>query len=69
MSGYWDPRDYTIEDQLREMVNGRDVVTSGDDVLKGSSNGDVNIFWPSDSDRGHGHGVSHEDGSWDIIRY
>ena len=69
MSGYWDPSDYSIDNQLLEMVNGRDVATSGDDVLKDGSHGDVNIFWPSDSDCGHGHGVFHEDGSWDIVHY
>jgi|GEM_PF-5937792 len=66
MGKYWNPSDYSIEDQLLEMMNGRDVATSGDDVLKGHSNGDVSIFWPSDSDRGHGHAVVHPDGTWKI---
>lgn len=69
MSKYWDPSDYTIEDQLREMVNGRDVATSGNDVLKEDASGDVSIYWPSDSDRGHGHAVIHGDDSYDIIHY
>lgn len=69
MGGFWDPRDYEIEDQLLEMVNGRDVATSGDEVLKGYSSGDVGIFWPSDSEKGHGHGVIRSDGSIEIKHY
>ena len=66
MGKYWDPSNYSIEDQLLETINGRDVATSGNDVLKGHSNGDVSIFWPSSSENGHGHAVVHSDGTWEI---
>lgn len=55
MGKYWNPADYTIEDQIREMAYGRDVATSGNDVLKGNSDGSVSLFTPSGSDRGHMH--------------
>lgn len=52
---YWNPNDYSLEDQLRDMCNGRDVVISDDgSVSKGTGN-HVDVFYPSDSERGHGH--------------
>lgn len=69
MSKRWDPRDYNIEDQLRDIVNGRDVAASGNEVFKDSSNGDVSMYWPSNSEKGHGHAVFHADGSSEIVHY
>ena len=62
MANHWNPESYTLEDQLWDMLGGRDVVT-GDDgtVMKGNAN-HVDIYWGSDSDRGHGHaGFDYDD--------
>ena len=55
MGNYWDPNNYTLENQLSDMLRGKDVVTCNDGtVIKGDDN-HVDVFWPSSSDRGHGH--------------
>ena len=52
----WDPSTYTLENQLSDMLGGRDVITCDDgSVIKGTES-HVDIFWPSSSDCGHGHG-------------
>ena len=62
MTNYWDPNDYTLEDQLRDMINGRDVVTSDDGTVMKGNDHHVDIFWGSDSERGHGHaGFDYDD--------
>lgn len=56
MSNYWDPSTYTLENQLSDMLGGRDVITCDDgSVIKGTES-HVDIFGPSSSDCGHGHG-------------
>lgn len=56
MAKYWDPNNYTIENQLADKINGKDVITCDDgSVLKGNES-HVDIFFPSSSDSGHGHG-------------
>ena len=55
MSRFWNPNSYTLEDQLSDMIGGRDVITCDDGtVLKGNDH-HVDMYWPSDSSRGHGH--------------
>ena len=59
MSNYWDPSTYTLENQLSDMLGGRDVITCDDgSVIKGTES-HVDIFWSSSSDCGHGHGGYH----------
>ena len=52
---YWDPNTYSIENRLEDMMGGRDVICGEGAILKG---GDchVDVFWPSSSKQGHGHG-------------
>lgn len=59
---YWDPNTYTLENQILDMMGGRDVVTDDDGtVMKGTSD-HVDVYWPSNSDKGHGHGgVDYDD--------
>lgn len=44
MSNYWDPSTYTLENQLSDMLGGRDVITCDDgSVIKGTES-HVDIF-------------------------
>lgn len=52
----WDPRDYSLENQLADTIKGYDVVTSDDGTVMKGKDDHVDIYWPSDSEKGHGHG-------------
>lgn len=44
MSKHWNPEDYTLVNQLSDIINGKDVVTSDDGtVMKGTEN-HVSVF-------------------------
>lgn len=62
MSKHWNPEDYTLVNQLSDIINGKDVVTSDDGtVMKGTEN-HVSVFWTSSSSKGHGHaGFDYDD--------
>ena len=71
---YWDPNTYTLEDQLRDMIGGREVVTCDDGTVLKGTNSHVDIFVPNDSARGHIHaGVDFDDkgriSDYDIYHY
>lgn len=55
MSNYWDPNSYSLENQILDTMGGKDVVTSDDGCVMKGNDHHVDIFWPSSSDRGHGH--------------
>lgn len=61
--GSWDPHDYSITDQLKDMINGWDV-TAGDDgsVIK-IREGGGKAFIPADNEKGHDH-YELVDGQW-----
>ena len=69
MSKSWNLDDYTLEDQLRDMVNGRDVVTCDDGTILKGNDDHVDIYWPSDSEKGHGHGGFDFDSDGNIKDY
>ena len=41
---------------LYNIVNGRDVVTCDDGTILKGNDDHVDIYWPSDSEKEHGHG-------------
>ena len=55
MSKYWNPNDYTLENQLSDILSGKDVITNDDGTVIKGDDRHVDVFWPSSSDRGHGH--------------
>lgn len=59
---YWNPKDYSIENQLSDIMGGKDVVSCDDGVVIKGDDGHVNVFWPSNSEKGHGHaGFEYDD--------
>lgn len=67
MSKYWDPNDYSLENQISDIMGGRDVaVSDGGNVMKGNDS-HVSIFWPSDSEKGHGHAEAKYDSNGKLI--
>ena len=60
---YWDPKDYTIEDQLRDMIKGWDVSADDTSVIK-EKDGYGRAFVASSSDKGHDRYDKH-DGKWE----
>ncbi len=66
---FWNPNSYSLENQLLDIINGRDVITNDDgSVLKGTDS-HVDVYWPSNSDRGHGHAGYDYDDDGNLIGY
>lgn len=62
MSNYWNPDTYTLENQLLDMMGGRDVVTGDDGTVMKGDDHHVDLYWKSDSEKGHGHaGFDYDD--------
>ena len=51
----WNPKEYSIKDQLSDMINGYDVVVSDDGTVMKGKGDHVDVYWPSSSSKGHGH--------------
>ncbi len=62
--GKWNPHDYTLEDQIKDIAHGWDV-SAGDDgsVIKVRDNGSGRAFIPSSSEKQHDR-YDLKDGEW-----
>lgn len=59
----WDPKDYTLKDQLNDMIKGWDV--SADDTCVIKQKGDYGkVFVSSNSEKGHDR-YDKKDGKWE----
>lgn len=62
MSKYWDPNEYSVVNQLSDIMGGKDVFTNDDGTVIKGSDRHVDVFWPSGSEKGHGHaGFNYDD--------
>lgn len=63
MKDKWDPKDYTLEDQINDMTKGWDVSADDTSVIKEKDNYG-RAFVSSDSEKGHDR-YDKKDGKWD----
>ncbi len=55
MAKTWDPNSYTLQQQLLDIIRGKDVVVGDDGVVMKGDQNHVDIYWKSNSSKGHGH--------------
>ena len=64
MTNYWNPYDYSLENQLSDMLRYGDVYASDDGTVMKDHGDYVEMNFPSDNEKGHISYDYYNDGSW-----